>query len=85
MQKPERQKLKNEVSYLITTDRKTVFAIIKRKDGNLDCIREDLRYDPDEKIYYWSLSAHQTGGIYGALREAEDEIVALHPELFEAG
>ena len=59
---------------LKSTDGKTVFSIRKREDGNCEFYVEELKFDDEEEVYYWSQEMLPRPSIFWSVTDAEAEI-----------
>ena len=71
----KRQPHNNEVEKLESSDKKTVFSIRKRDDGNFEFFVECLKYDEDEELYYWSQEMLPRPHIFGSVIDTKAEIM----------
>lgn len=80
----ERKPRENEVRSVITADAKKAFAIVARGNGLFSVFEYHLAYDEEEDVEYWLPILGNSDGLYGTPDEAEREIRARHPSLFQA-
>jgi len=66
----------NEVDKLESVDRKTIYSIRKRFDGNYEFYVEYLNFDNESEAYYWSQDMLPRPSIFGSVIDAKAEIYA---------
>ena len=78
----QRQPYKSEVEHLTSADGKTVFSIRLRDDNNYEFYVEELRFDDDEGLHYWSQEMLPRPSIFGSIVDAKSEIFAQFGQCF---
>jgi len=80
----KRQPKTNEVDKLVSIDGSTVFSVRKRTDKNYEFYIEELKYDEEEDIYYWSQETLPRSHIFGSILDSKAEILAQFGHLLNS-